>query len=210
MLTKLTTVTLLILSTAGAAFAAGPEPVAFEAPVVVAPVAPFWAGGYIGGQIGYAYTDFDFGDLTDDLGNVIDGDDSDNGLIGGITLGYLWSLNNGWYIGPEFQYDWADLTARDSDTGASIDFDEIGRLKLIAGREIGNGLLYGSAGIAYANLDDAGDIADGFDGSETNWLLGFGYDYRVGDNWTVGAEYMYHDFDDLNLNTIHLKAAYRF
>ncbi len=37
MLTKLTTVTLLILSTAGAAFAAGPEPVAFEAPVVTLP-----------------------------------------------------------------------------------------------------------------------------------------------------------------------------
>ena len=203
---------ILASTTAGAVYAAGPEPVV-AAPVVTAPPPPpFWAGAYVGGQIGYAYTDFDFGDLTDDLGNVIDGDDSDNGFIGGITLGYLWSLNNGWYIGPEFQYDWADLTARDSDTGASIDFDEIGRLKLIAGYEVaqGRGLVYGSGGIAYASLDDAGDIADGFDGSDTNWLLGFGYDHRIGDNWTIGGEYMYHDFDDLNLNTLHLKAAYRF
>jgi len=203
---------ILASTTAGAVYAAGPEPVV-AAPVVTAPPPPpFWAGAYVGGQIGYAYTDFDFGDLTDDLGNVIDGDDSDNGFIGGITLGYLWSLNNGWYIGPEFQYDWADLTARDSDTGASIDFDEIGRLKLVAGREVmaGQGLFYGSAGVAYASLDDAGDIADGFDGSDTNWVIGIGYDHRIGDNWTIGGEYMYHDFDDLNLNTLHLKAAYRF
>jgi outer membrane immunogenic protein len=214
MFAKLTTTTLLALSTATAAFAGSPAPVA-EAPVIAAPVptpAPFWEGGYVGGQIGYAYTDFDFGDIIDEAGDVIDGDDTDNGFIGGITLGYLWSLNNGWYIGPEFQYDWADLTARDSDTGASIDFDEIGRLKLIAGYEVaqGQGLVYGSGGIAYASLDDAGDIADGFDGSDTNWVLGLGYDHRVGDNWTIGAEYQYHDFDDLNLNTVHLKAAYRF
>ena len=115
MIRSTTALVIILASTAGAAFAAGPTPVE-EAPVVMAAPAPapdpFWAGGYVGGQLGYAYTDFDFGDLTDDLGNVIDGDDSDNGVIGGITLGYLWSLNNGWYIGPEFQYDWADLTAR--------------------------------------------------------------------------------------------------
>ena len=62
----------------------------------------------------------------------------------------------------------------------------------------------------FALTEPAGDIADGFDGSDTNWLLGFGYDHRIGDNWTIGGEYMYHDFDDLNLNTLHLKAAYRF
>ena len=215
MIRSTTALVIMLASTAGAAFAAGPAPVE-EAPIVMADPAPapdpFWAGGYVGGQIGYAYTDFEFGDIIDEAGDVIDGDDSDNGFIGGITLGYLWSLNNGWYIGPEFQYDWADMTARDSDTGATIDFDEIGRLKLIAGYEVaqGQGLVYGSGGIAYASLDDAGDIADGFDGSDTNWVIGIGYDHRIGDNWTIGGEYMYHDFDDLNLNTLHLKAAYRF
>ena len=215
MIRSTTALAFILVSTAGAAFAAGPTPVE-EAPIVMAAPAPapdpFWAGAYVGGQIGYAYTDFDFGDIIDEAGDVIDGDDSDNGFIGGITLGYLWSLNNGWYVGPEFQYDWADLTARDSDTGTTIDFDEIGRLKVIAGYEVaqGRGLVSGNGGIAYASLDDAGDIADGFDGSDTNWLLGFGYDHRIGDNWTIGGEYMYHDFDDLNLNTLHLKAAYRF
>jgi outer membrane immunogenic protein len=200
---QLTAAAAIALVSAGAGYAAGPEPVTEAAPVVVAtPVAPFWEGGYVGAQLGYAYGDFD-------LDNATDGDSDDDGVIGGINAGYLWSLDNGWYVGPEFQYDWADKLSV-TDGGDSISFDEIARLKLVAGREVGNGLLYGSGGIAYSELDSAGDVFDGFDGSDTNWVIGLGYDYRVGENWTVGAEYQYHDFDDLNVNTLHLKTAYRF
>jgi len=204
MLKSLSTIAIIAISVAGAAHAAGPEPVVPAAPGVMAPPPPpFWAGGYVGAQIGYAYGDFD-------AGSVFDGSNDDDGFIGGVTAGYLWSLGNGWYLGPEFQYDWADLEITDSDTGDSASFDEIARLKLIAGYELGNGLLYGSGGIAYGSLDNVGDIFDGFDGSDTNWVLGFGYDYRVGENWTVGGEYMYHDFDDINLNALEVKATYRF
>jgi outer membrane immunogenic protein len=191
------------MTSASVALAAGPEPVVVEPVIAAVPVAPFWEGAYAGVQLGYAYGDFDFDD-------AIDGDDDGDGIIGGITLGYLWSVGNGWYLGPEFQYDWADVEVTNS--GDSASFDEIARLKLIAGYEVaqGQGLVYGSGGIAYSSLDNAGDVFDGFDGSDTNWVLGLGYDHRVGENWTVGGEYQYHDFDDLNVNTLHLKAAYRF
>jgi outer membrane immunogenic protein len=200
---RLSIATFIAIASAGGAHAAGPEPVVAEPVIVAAPVAPFWEGGYVGAQLGYAYGDFDLDDATD-------GDDDGDGVIGGITAGYLWSVGNGWYVGPEFQYDWADVDVSDGDDEISL--DEIARLKLIAGREVagGQGLVYGSGGIAYSSLDSAGDIFDGFDGSDTNWVLGLGYDHRVGENWTVGAEYQYHDFDDINVNTIHLKAAYRF
>jgi outer membrane immunogenic protein len=200
---KISTLALIAITAAGGAQAAGPEPVAAAPVVVTAASSPFWEGGYIGGQLGYAYGDFD-------AGNVFDGDDNDDGFIGGITAGYLWNVSPNWYVGPEFQYDWADLEIKDSDTGDTISTDEIARLKLIVGYEMGDGLLYGSGGIAYGNFDDAGDLFDGFDGSDTNWVLGFGYDYRIGENWSIGGEYQYHDFDDVNVNTIHLKAAYRF
>ncbi|URF46998.1 outer membrane protein [Dinoroseobacter shibae] len=195
---------LVLAASTGSLYAGNPEP-APVAPVMVAPVpapAPFWAGGYIGAQLGYAYGDFD-------IDAAIDGDDNDDGFIGGLTAGYLFDVGSGWYVGPEVQYDWADLEITE-DGGDTASFDEIARLKLIVGREIGNGLLYGTAGIAYGSLDSAGDVFDGIDGSDTNWLLGLGYDYRVGDNWTVGGEYMYHSFDDVDLNTLHIKAAYRF
>ena len=208
---RTTAIALALTVTAGAALAAGPEPVE-AAPVVVAPAPePFWAGGYVGGQLGWGYSDFDIGDLVDDLGDTFtDIGNDDSGVVGGITLGYLWSLNNGWYLGPEFQYDWVDLEVTDNATGATTNFEEIARLKLIAGYEMGNGLLYGSAGVAYGSLDNAGDIFDGFDGSDTNWTAGFGYDYRVGDNWTVGGEYQYAEFENVSLNTVHLKVTYRF
>ncbi len=120
-------------------------------------------------------------------------------------------------MGPEFQYDWADLEITDATSGDTASFDEIARLKLVAGYEIGQGLLYGTAGVAYASLDSAGAVFDGIDGSDTSWVIGVGYDYRVAENWTVGGKYMYHNFDrlgassdDANVNTLHLKATYRF
>ena len=70
---------------------------------------------------------------------------------------------------------------------------------------------YAGAQIGYAYGDfDAGSVFDGFDVSDTNWVSGFGYDYRLRENWTIGGEFMYHGFDDINVNTLHVKAAYRF
>ena len=205
-------IAVLLSSGAGVAYAAGPEPIAPE-PVVISPApvaSPFWAGGYVGAQLGYSYSEFDVG--TD---SSLDDLDSDN-VIGGLTAGYLWQFGD-YYVGPEFQYDFADLTVTDADTGDTASFEEIARLKLIVGREIGNGMLYGSAGVAYANFDSVGDALDGFDGDDTSYVLGVGYDYRVGDNWTIGGEYQYHNFNgigssgnDVNLNTLHVKATYRF
>ncbi|MCV3270160.1 outer membrane protein [Roseobacter sinensis] len=210
---KTTTLSALMISSAALAYAGNLEPAPAE-PVVFEPAAvaaPFWAGGYAGVQLGYVYSEFDLGSATspDDF--------DDDSVIGGFNFGYLWELNNGWHIGPEFQYDFADVSVADAGTGDTASFDEIARLKLIVGREVGQGLVYGSAGIAYASFDDVGTIFDGFDGSDTNYVLGFGYDHRLGENWTLGGEYMYHAFNgvgasggDVDVNTLHVKATYRF
>lgn len=199
---------------AGTAYAGNVAPAPVE-PVIVAPVAPVaaWEGGYIGGQIGYAYSNFDLGDV-----NI--GDFDTDSVIGGINAGYLWSVGNGWYLGPEFQYDWADLAV--SNGGETATFDSIARLKLIVGHEIGtNGLLYGSAGVAYADFggsvsDVTNTFLDTFD-SDTSYVFGIGYDYRVSENWAIGGEYLYHKFNgvtssggDVDLSAIELKATYRF
>lgn len=198
---------ILLLTGGGAAYAGGPQPAAPE-PTVIAPApqpaAPSWEGGYVGGQLGYGYGDFSL--------NVDDFDDS--GVIGGVTAGYLWGFGDGWYAGPEFQYDWANLEVTDPGTGNTASFDEMARLKMILGHELGNGLLYGSAGLAYASVDGPGTFFDGSDGS---YVLGVGYDWRVSEDWSVGLEYQYHDFDgigdaggDVAVNTLHVKAGYRF
>lgn len=170
-----------------------------------------WEGGYVGGQLGYSYSEFDI-----DTGAGV-GDLDDDQVIGGFTAGYLFALQNGFYIGPEFQYDFADLEVTDASTGDTASFEEIARLKLIVGREVGAGLLYGSLGVAYAEIDGFGSLADGFDGDDTSYSIGFGYDFPVADRFTIGAEYQYHEFNgigvgggDVNLNTLHIKGTLRF
>ena len=206
-----TTLLAALLSTgAVAVHAAGPDITPME-PVVVQPaVSPFWAGGYVGGQLGYSYGEFD-------LGSASINDFDDDNVIGGVHAGYLWEVSPGFYLGPEFQYDWADISVTNPN-GATASFDEIARLKLIAGYEVGNGLVFGSAGIAYADFEGTpGSIFDGFDGDDTNYVLGIGYDHRVGDNWSVGGEYQFHKFnnigaqgEDVDVNTVHIRASYRF
>ncbi|MGI1662430.1 outer membrane protein [Palleronia sp. KMU-117] len=197
---------ILLSTAAGAAFAAGPTPVPAEEVVIVAPapVAAAWEGGYIGGQLGYAYGDFSL-DINDF---------DENNVIGGLTAGYLWSLGSGWYLGPEFQYDWTDLTVTDPDTGESASLDQMARLKLILGYEVGNGLLFGSAGFAYTSVDG---VSDFIDGSSDGYSLGLGYDWRMSDAWTLGGEYIYNSFDgigssggDVDVNAVYLRAMYRF
>lgn len=197
-------IALAIATTAGMVHAAGP---AAPEPAFAAPTARSWEGGYVGGQLGYAYSEFDLN--SNSLSNF----DKDS-VSGGITAGYLWALGQGWYMGPEFQYDWTDLSVTDNTSGQTATFDGIARLKLIAGYELGNGLLYGTAGFAYADFDNVGSIIDI---DKNSYVVGIGYDWRVTDEWTVGAEYLYHNFDsvgsaggDIDLNTIQLRAAYRF
>ncbi|AVO38461.1 outer membrane protein [Pukyongiella litopenaei] len=164
----------------------------------------FWEGGYVGGQIGYTYGDFSL-----NLGNF----DNDS-VIGGLTLGYLWAVGSGWYLGPEFQYDFADVTVVDPNTGNTATLDQIGRLKLIAGREVGSGFLYGSIGYAYGNIDGLGGFLDG-DGD--SYVLGLGYDWQLTDTLSLGGEYQFQSFKnigtsggDVDVNSIYIKLAYRF
>ncbi|WP_187429414.1 hypothetical protein ROLI_031940 [Roseobacter fucihabitans] len=209
---RITATAILLTSVASFAYAGDITPTP-AAPVIAAPIssAPFWAGAYVGAQLGYSYGDFDL-----DLGSR-PGDFDNDSVIGGITAGYLWDIGNGWYVGPEFQYDFADITVTDATSGDTASFDEIARLKFIAGYELGNGLLYGSAGVAYSSFDNAGAVFDGLDGSDTSYVLGFGYDHRIAEDWTLGGEYMYHSFSnagaaggDVDVNTVHIKATYRF
>lgn len=180
------------------------------AALVATPVfAGDFEGGYLGVQLGYSYGDFSIGNV----GGTITDFDNDS-VIGGISAGYLWTVGSGWYVGPEFQYDWADITITDSTNNQSATFDRIGRLNIVAGYELGNGLLYGNLGYAYTDLQGVGDF---FDGSSNGYAVGFGYDWWATNDWSVGAQYLYQKFDDIGsgggdvgVSAIYLRTAFRF
>lgn len=197
-----------LLGTTGMALAAGPTATPSE-PVVMQPApAPVstggdWQGGYAGVQLGYGFGEFS-----------VDTDDFDaDGIVGGLHLGYNWDLGD-WVVGPELQYDAGDLSFDDEDGEGS--FDNIARLKMRAGRDLGQGLLYGSAGLAYTNFDGVSGVTD-IDFDDPGYVVGVGYDYKMSESWTLGGEYQYHMFDDfgedgndVDFSTVHLKASYNF
>lgn len=182
------------------AFAGGPIAVA-EEPVIVPAAEPYmapgldWTGGYVGAQLGY-------GDVDSSTG-TLDG----YGWLGGVHAGYRFDLGN-WVAGGELSYDTADI-----DLGAAAgSLDDVTALKLTAGREIGNSLVYGTLGAAHANATvGATELSD------NGLVYGIGFDYAVNERMTVGAEVLEHQFDDfdatgvdLDATTLKAKVALRF
>ncbi len=173
------------------AFAGGPIAVVDEpviAPAAEAYVAPGldWSGAYVGGQLGY-------GDV-DSNGGGLDG----NGWLGGVHAGYRWDMGN-WVAGGELSWD---KTAIDLGTTAGDELDSVAALKLTAGREIGNSLVYGTLGAAHAKAS-----VGGADLSDSGLVYGLGFDHAMNDRWTVGAEVLQHSFDDFDASGVDLDAT---
>jgi outer membrane immunogenic protein len=172
------------------AFAGGPTAVAEEpviAPVETAYVAPGldWSGAYVGAQLGY-------GDV-DSNGAALDGND----WFGGVHAGYRWDLGS-WVAGTELSYDATNIELG----AAGGELEDVLALKLQAGREIGNSLVYGSLGAAQANATvGAASLRD------TGFVYGVGFDYAVSDRWTVGGEVTQHDFNDFDGTTTDFDAT---
>lgn len=164
------------------AFAGGPVAVA-EEPAVIPAAEPYvapgvdWSGAYVGAQLGY-------GDVNSN-GAGLDG----NGMLGGVHAGYRWDLGN-WVAGGELSWDKASI---DLGTAAGDQLDSVAALKLMAGREIGNSLVYGTLGAAQAKAS-----VGGTDLSDSGMVYGLGFDYAVNDRWTVGGEVLQHQFNDFD------------
>jgi opacity protein-like surface antigen len=149
-----------------------------------------WTGFYGGLQAGIGITD------TNRSG-------SDEDVIGGFTLGYDHEFGQ-WVLGGGLDYDFADI-----DAGPNNSLEEIFRVKARGGYKIGRGLLYGTGGYAVANTETAG--------TDDGWFIGGGYEYMVSDQFSVGTEALYHEFDsfnnsgtDIDTTTIQVRAIYRF
>ena len=196
----LKTTTALMTATAlmaAPAFAGNIQEPAAE-PVIAAPVAPpvptspNWTGFYGGAQLGYGNVDTDLAGINGD------------GLIGGLIAGYDYDYGNNWVVGVGLDYDLADI-----DLGAAASLEEVFRIKSRLGYKIGNGLLYGTGGYAWADTDNLGD--------DNGYFVGAGYEHMVTQNVSLGGEVLYHKFDnfgtagvDVDATTVQARAAFRF
>ena len=181
---------LIATTLAGPALAGGLAQPVVE-PAVAPPVAPVepvqvdgdWGGFYAGGQLGFA-------------GVAANGNNGD-GAVAGVQAGYRWDLGRT-VLGVE-----GDVSAANTDLTTPGDkLNNIARLKLQAGYDMGRTLVYATAGAARAS-----GTLGGIDGSDTGWFAGLGADYALNDRWTLGGEILSNRFDNFDNTGVNLETT---
>lgn len=177
------------------------DPVVTQPVVQPAPVMNYgrdWTGGYVGGQLGYGSID------PDDV-------DDDDGLLYGLRAGYDWDMGD-WVIGLGADIDGTDVDFDNAFGSKVADIDYIARLKVRAGADMGQTLLYGTAGLAYAEGSWLGRNI-----SDTGWFAGIGAEYMIRDQWSLGGELLTNQFDnfdhtgsDIDAVTATVNVSYHF
>ena len=202
--TALATVAAFLAAPAFAQKMEAPEPVVQAPAPAPAPMTPNWTGFYAGSQLGYANAGLSGESFRDEFrnDNFFDGDD---GLIGGLILGYDYDLQNGFVVGAGLDYDFTDIELG----GPNATLEEMFRAKVRGGYKIGRGLAYATGGYAWADTDNLG--------SDDGYFVGAGYEHLVTDNLSLGLEALYHEIDDFGTGvgddeiwTAQARAAFRF
>ena len=161
-----------------------PEPVAV----------PFtWTGPYFGIQAGYLGGDVDAAGTEGDA----------DAFIGGVHLGYDHQfsgiLGGGLVVGAFADLDFAtegSIEVGGVDIG-EVDYVARGMAKV--GFGLDRALLYAQGGVAYLGAEVP--ALDDPDLNEFGWSAGVGVDYAITNKLAVGADYLYHEFDDVGSGT---------
>lgn len=168
------------------------RPVATLAPVLASTLALCLAGApALAQDKGGAYGGAQIGSLSADTSGAaaIDGDD----FIYGLHFGYDVDLGAA-VVGGEIDFDFGDIELG----GGAEEIDSVTRLKLRAGTNLGQTLVYGTAGLARA---------DSTLGTDNGAFLGAGVGFDTGTGWVIGGEVLYHEFDDFENTGIDIEAT---
>ena len=176
---------LVVPALAGGPTDVPPEPMI--APPAPAPVAlSDWQGFYAGAQLGY-------GDVSAP-GEATDG----SGFLGGLHAGYRWDFGQ-FIAGAEIEHDRADI---DLGAASGDSLDDVTRLKLIGGADLGRSMVYGTVGAAHA-----GATVGGTGRSDDGWFMGAGMAVALTERWSIGGEVLQHRFDDFDGTGVDLEAT---
>lgn len=204
---KLLTLTAAMMA-GSAAFAGTPIFVPEPLPPIVQEPIQDWSGLYVGVQAGYGTGTIVVPSNVTAF-QTADGD----GFLYGVHLGYNFDLGN-FVLGAEIDYNLASITFEEGFFGGTEtpEITDLAHLKARVGYDLGSALVYGVGGIAAATIVGVAG-AD----TDTGYFAGLGAEYRIGSDWSVGAEYLFHQFEefddtifDLDLQTIQARVSYHF
>jgi outer membrane immunogenic protein len=154
-----------------------------------------WAGPYLGGNLGWNW------------GSVDNNPTRPSGFVGGAQAGYNWQTGP-WVFGIE-----GDLQGTGAaDTFAQWKFSNpwFGTLRGRAGYAFNNILFYGTAGLAFGELQGQTFVNQTESHTNAGWTVGLGAEFGLARNWSAKVEYLYVDLNDSNFVITGAQNGYRF
>jgi len=200
-------------------------PVRTEAPAYYPAVAPIydWGGGYIGINGGYAFGQSQWGaDALNPSGLTSTGNFQVNGGIAGVTAGVSgqWGA---WVVGAEGDFDWQGLKGTSNSpyctslitstvpipspftpTPAGLSCRTastwLGTFRGRFGYAWDRVLVFGTAGIAGANVQTGLNGLPPQTNFDFGWTAGAGVEVAFADHWTFKVEYLFVDLGNVSCN----------
>lgn len=169
------------------------------------PSAPIWQGLYVGANIGASWSRASGHETSADPFNGFDFErlrSRNETFTGGGQIGY----NVQWghiVAGIEADFNYVDhsnsATSFSGAVSSNTSGDFTGTVRPRLGFAAGPWLLYGTAGLAYGNVQTtiSSNLGDGFTASSsewrTGWVAGGGIEYAISKNWSLKTEYLHTD-----------------
>jgi outer membrane immunogenic protein len=166
-----------------------------------------WTGFYIGGQVGGAWSDYRWDNVTLTTEPVAHNASS---IVGGGHAGFNWQFNQ-IVLGVEVEASAADLAGSSiSVVNPAVTYSSkvdwyatvVGRLGIAFGRA----MIYGTGGVAFTDIQTRGVNAaiDSFavSSQRTGWTAGVGLAYQITPNWIAGIDYKHLQFDKYSVTGI--------
>lgn len=159
---------------------------AADAPIYEIPQIPEPSGLYVGALAGWGW--------GDSVVSAIDPEVS--GFYGGALIG--WELRRGGYlVGVEGDIAATGIDGVNSAASTSVEVNWLASLRLRSGFDIDGFSIYGTGGVAFANIDAAISTSTPPSDSQTltGLVVGAGIEAPLAENLAARLEYMYYDFN---------------
>jgi len=198
-------------------------PVRTEAPAYYPAVAPIydWGGAYIGINGGYAFGQSQWGsDALNPSGLTSTGNFHVNGGMAGVTAGVSGQWGP-WVLGAEGDFDWQGLKGTSNSpyctslitssaattppaTAAGLSCKTastwLGTFRGRVGYAWDRVLVFGTAGVAGANVQTGLNTLPPQTNFDVGWTAGAGLEWAIADNWTFKVEYLFVDLGNVSCN----------
>jgi outer membrane immunogenic protein len=158
-----------------------------------------WEGAYVGVNGGYGWSNSNFTEP--------------DGAFGGGQIGYNWQRDR-FVFGVEGDIQASDINANADFGGfgnARTDIDWFSTVRGRLGIAQGPWLLYGTGGVAFADISnrvDIGPVTLSNSDTQVGYAVGGGLEWAFAKNWSAKAEYLYLGFGDDTFsgggNTVHV------